>query len=339
MRIAEQLCLIVLAGVTAIACQRGAEMPAGPAGVIAIDGSSTVFPISEAVAEEFQKKHAARVTIGVSGTGGGMQKFCKGEIDITNASRPMQKAELEACQKAGVEFIELPVAYDGIAVVVHPENTFVDQLTTAELKTLWAPEAQGQVTRWSQVRAGFPDREVHLFGPGTDSGTFDYFTQAICGKERASRGDFTSSEDDNVLVQGISSDPAALGYFGFAYYQANRARLKLVPIDDGKPENGAGPMVPSEQTIADGRYQPLSRPLFVYVSRKAAARPEVQAFIAYYLEQAAALILEVGSVPLPPRAYALARERFERRVLGSVFRGEGVKVGVTVEALLAAESE
>jgi phosphate transport system substrate-binding protein len=229
------------------------------------------------------------------------------------------------------------VAYDGIAVVVHPENAFVDHLTTAELKTLWAPEAQGKISRWSQVRAAFPDKEVHLFGPGTDSGTFDYFTQAVNGKERASRGDFTSSEDDNVLVQGISSDPAALGYFGFAYYQANRARLKLVPIDDGKAENGAGPVAPSVESIAAGTYQPLSRPLFIYIARRAAERPEVQAFVDYYLAQASALITEVGSVPLPTRAYALARARFDKRVAGSLFKGEGVKVGMTIEALLAAE--
>jgi phosphate transport system substrate-binding protein len=331
-------CALTLAlGLAPAACDRSGQT-ATPAGIVSIDGSSTVFPICEAVAEEFQRAHPARVTIGVSGTGGGMQKFCKGEVDIANASRPIQKSEIEACRKAGLDFIELPVAYDGIAVVVHPKNAWVDHLTVAELRTMWAPEAQGKITRWNQIRPSFPDRELHLFGPGTDSGTFDYFTHAICGKERSSRGDFTSSEDDNVLVQGIATDEAALGYFGYAYYQANRSRLKLVPVDDGQDDNGPGPVAPDERTIAVGTYQPLSRPLFVYVSTRAAARPEIRAFVDYFLSHSRALVTEVGYVPLPERAYELARERFARRRTGSLFAGEGVKIGLTIEALLAAEA-
>ena len=210
---------------------RGGRAPAnsGPS-LVSLDGSSTVFPISEAVAEEFQKvEKAIRVTVGISGTGGGFQKFCRAEIDISDASRPISATEVAACQKSGVEYIELPIAYDGIAIAVNPKATWADKITTAEMKTLWAPDAQGKVTKWSQVRKGWPDREIHLFGAGVDSGTYDYFTEAINGKAKASRGDFTSSEDDNVLVQGISNDELALGFVPYAYYEGNHDKLKLVP--------------------------------------------------------------------------------------------------------------
>ena len=211
--------------------------------MVTLDGSSTVFPISEAVAEEFQKVNQnTRVTVGISGTGGGFQKFCRGEIDISDASRPISASEVDACAKSGVEFIELPIAYDGIAITVSPKATWADKITVAELKTIWAPDAQGKVKKWNQVRPGWPDREIHLFGAGVDSGTFDYFTEAINGKAKASRGDFTSSEDDNVLVQGISNDELALGFLPFAYYEENASRLKLVPVDDEKADNGAGPI-------------------------------------------------------------------------------------------------
>jgi phosphate transport system substrate-binding protein len=244
---------------------------------------------------------------------------------------------VELCAKNKVNYVELPVAYDGLAVVVHPGNTWVDHMTVSELATLWKPEAQGKVMRWSQVRAGWPDKEVHLFGPGVDSGTYDYFTQAVVGKEHSSRGDFTSSEDDNVLVQGISTDQGALGYFGFAYYVKNKNRLKIVPVDDGKSENGNGPIAPSPETVTNGTYQPLSRPLFIYVSQAAVDRGEVQDFVRYYLGQAPKLSREVGYIPLPERAYKLVANRFARRVLGSVFGASGSRVGVTVEELLARE--
>lgn len=319
------------------ASSKPGEAPAGEPAVIAIDGSSTVFPITEAVAEEFQKTNKSRVTIGVSGTGGGFKKLCKGEVAIAGASRPIKPSEVQACASAKIGYIELPVAYDGIAVVVHKDNAFVDKMTVAELKALWAPEAQGKVTKWSQVRAGWPDEEIHLFGAGVDSGTYDYFTQAIVGKEHASRGDYTSSEDDNVLVQGISTDKNALGFFGFAYYVENQDKLKIVPVDDGDEQNGAGAIAPSVETVGNGTYQPLSRPIFVYVNAEMAKRKEVQALIHFYMNEGKALVKEVGYIPLPDRGYQLAQARFDKGVTGSVFGGGGSKVGVTVEELLSSE--
>lgn len=312
----------------------GSASSNGPS-IIAIDGSSTVFPITEAVAEEFQKEAAARVTIGVSGTGGGFKKFCSKEIVISGASRPIKPSEVKMCDTSAVSYIELPVAYDGIAVVVNKKNTWVDQLTVEELGRMWEPKAQAEIKTWDQVRTGFPEKEVHLFGPGVDSGTYDYFTKAIVGEEHKSRGDFTSSEDDNVLVQGVSTDPLALGFFGFAYYSENKDKLKLVPIDDDKDDNGAGAIAPSPQTVADGSYQPLSRPIFIYVNKAAAERPEVSAFVKYYLTQGAPLVKETGYIPLPGRANELVLKRFEERIEGSLFAGEGSKVGVTVEQLLS----
>ena len=307
---------------------------------IRIDGSSTVYPITEAVAEEFQRTRPdARVTVRISGTGGGFQRFCRGETDISNASRPIKASEIEACRAAGITFTELPVAYDGLVVVVHPDNTWVDYLTVDELKRIWAPEAQGKITRWSQVRAGWPDRELHLFGPGVDSGTYDYFTEAIVGEEGASRGDFTSSEDDNVLVQGVATDELALGFFGIAYYEQNASRLRAVPIDDGNPANGEGPVAPSIETTKNGTYQPLSRPLLVYVSHRSAEQPALQAFMDFYLTRGAELVEEVGYVPLTDEGYALVRAHFERRVPGTAFGDGGSQVGITIEELLARERE
>lgn len=305
------------------------------ASIISIDGSSTVFPITEAVAEEFGKKHETKVTIGVSGSGGGFKKFCKKETDISGASRPIKPSEVELCKKNGVEYVELPISYDGIAVVVHKEAEWVDKMTVVELKRLWAPEAQGKIIRWNQVRTGWPDKEIHLFGPGVDSGTYDYFTHAIVGKEHSSRGDFTSSEDDNVLVQGIAGDKGALGFFGFAYYIENKGKLKIVPIDDEKTQNGAGAIAPSLESVGKGTYQPLSRPLFIYVSTRAAERQEVQTFIQFYLDEGRPLVKEVGYIPLPDKAYGLVKARFDERIVGSVFGGGGSKVGVTIEGLLS----
>ena len=278
--------------------------------IITIDGSSTVFPIAEAVAEEFQKVHShARVTVGISGTGGGFQKLCRGEIDITGASRPIKPTEVEACSNNNIEWVEIPVAYDGIAVVVNTENDWVNSITVEELSALWEPDAQDQVTHWNQVRAEWPEEEVHLFGPGVDSGTFDYFTEVIVGDSGASRGDFTSSEDDNVLVQGVSRDKVALGYFGFAYYEENQDKLKLLGVSEG----GADAILPSPDTINNGTYSPLSRPIFVYVSKTAANRTEVDTFVKYYLNEGTGLVREVGYVPLPEAEYALTRTNYQAR--------------------------
>jgi phosphate transport system substrate-binding protein len=336
-----RLCAIALvSATTAAACGGGssesAASNAAPA-VIQLDGSSTVFPISEAVAEEFQKANPGiRVTVGISGTGGGFQKFCRGETDISDASRPIRPTEIETCQKAGIEYIELPIAYDGLAVVVNPKNTWATSVTVAELKTLWSPDAQGKVLRWNQVRSSWPNREVRLFGAGVDSGTYDYFTEAVVGKEGASRGDFTSSEDDNVLVQGVGSDELALGFLPFAYVEQNQDKLKLVPVDDGKAENGSGPLAPSAETVRNGTYQPLSRPLFIYVAKKAAERPEVQKFVDSYFD-ASALIREVGYVELTPQIYDLAKKHFAERKVGTAFGAGGSQVGLTLEQLLTRE--
>jgi phosphate transport system substrate-binding protein len=281
---------------------------AGPS-LISLDGSSTVFPISEAIAEEFQKADQnTRVTVGISGTGGGFQKFCRGEIDIADASRPISATEIAACEKSGIGYIELPIAFDGIAIAVNPKNSWADKITVAELKTLWNPDAQGKVTRWNQVRKDWPNREIHLYGAGVDSGTYDYFTEAINGKAKASRGDFTSSEDDNVLVQGISNDELALGFLPFAYFEENSAKLKLVPVDDGK----AGPVSPSPETIEKGTYRPLSRPVYIYVSKKAAQRPEVQRFVEFFLKNANTLVRDVNYVSLGAAAYSAGADKFAK---------------------------
>jgi phosphate transport system substrate-binding protein len=333
---------VFLAAIVALAtgCKRDSERSNDGTGggdvggsVIAIDGSSTVFPITQAVAEEFQAKKGGQVTVGVSGTGGGFKKFCRGDVAVTGASRPIKKSELEQCKASGIEIIELPVAYDGIAVVVNSANTWVDHLTTEELKKIWSPGAEKTVTRWSDVRDGFPDAKLVLFAPGVDSGTFDYFTKAINGKEQASRTDFTSSEDDNILVTGVAGDKGAISYFGYAYYAESKDKVKLVAINDGDPANGEGPIEPSPETVANGTYQPLSRPIFIYVSKKAAGRPEVSAFVQFYLTEGSALTTEVGYIPLSERAYEMVRGRFESGTPGTMFTG-GSKVGATVEKLL-----
>jgi phosphate transport system substrate-binding protein len=303
--------------------------------IIKIDGSSTVYPITEAVAEEYQKlmKGSVKVTVGISGTGGGFKKFSRGETDISDASRPITKKEIDACKEAGIDYIELPVAYDGLAVMVNPKNNWVTSMTVADLKKIWEPEAEGKVSRWNQVNPAWPDTPLKLYGPGVDSGTFDYFTEAIVGKSRSSRGDFTASEDDNVLVQGIASDKGALGFFGYAYYAENPDKLKLVAINGGK-----GPILPSEKTVMDGTYYPLSRPIFIYINKKSVERPEVKEFVEFYLKNASKLVKEVKYVPLPDKAYKLAAERFSKRVTGTVFGGEA-KIGMKVEDLLKLEEK
>ncbi len=305
--------------------------------VVKIDGSSTVFPITEGVAEDFQKakKGAVKVTVGISGTGGGFKKFCRAETDIQNASRPILKKEMDDCKAAGVEYFELPVAFDALTVVMNPKNTFLKQITVEELKKIWEPAAQGKITRWNQVNPAWPDAPIKLFGAGADSGTFDYFTEAINGKSKASRGDFTASEDDNVLVQGVSQDVNALGYFGYAYYAENQARLKAVPIVEkaGKPA-----VAPSEQTVLSGAYQPLSRPIFIYVNAKALGKPEVKEFVEYFMKEAAKIAKEVKYVPLPAKAYTTNLEHLAKGKKGTVFGGTA-EVGLTIYELMNREAK
>lgn len=306
---------------------------------IRIDGSSSVYPITEAVAEEFREiESSIRVTVGVSGTGGGFRKFTRGETDISNASRPITAIERKAAEENGIEFIEIPVAYDGLAVVVSRENDFVDYLTISELKKIWEPEAQGVIKSWKQVRESFPDVPINLYGAGTSSGTYDYFTEAVVGKAKSSRGDYTASEDDNVLVQGVSSDRNSLGYFGLAYYSENSDKLRLVAIDDENPENGTSPVLPSAASVNDGTYGPLARPEFIYVSLKAANDPYVQKFIKFYMENAAPLVEEVGYIPLSKEAYQISYERFVKKITGSMFDDKS-HVGVDLIKVLRAENE
>jgi phosphate transport system substrate-binding protein len=318
----------------------GACLVAAPAfaqrQVVKVDGSSTVFPITEAVAEEFQKakKNAVKVTVGISGTGGGFKKFCRGETDISDASRPILDKEMADCKAAGIEYFELPVAFDAITVVINPKNGFIKQLTVAEMKKIWEPAAQGKVTRWKQVNPAWPDQPMKLFGPGADSGTFDYFTEAVVGKSKSSRGDFTASEDDNVLVQGVARDVNALGYFGFAYYVENKDKLRAVPIVNDKGQ----PVVPSLEAVVKGTYQPLSRPIFIYVNAKSLAKPEVKEFAQFYMEHGAKLSQEVKYVPLPAHAYKTAWDHVLKNKKGTVFGGTA-EVGVTIEELLKREAK
>lgn len=313
----------------------GDRIDPSEAPIIKIDGSSTVFPIAEAVAEEFQlaERGAARVTVGLSGTGGGFKKLCRGDTDLANASRPILSEEMTACRASGIEYLELPVAFDAITVVVNPENDWVKSITLEDLKKIWEPAAQGVILRWNQVRPEWPDEPLMLFGPGADSGTFDYFTEAVVGEAKSSRGDYTASEDDNVLVQGVEHNTNALGYFGFAYYISHQERMRAVPIV--QPDGST--VLPSIETVTSGAYQPLSRPLFIYPSAKAAERPEVQRLLEFYLKEGGTLAAEVGFVPLPAQASATALEHLRNRRVGTVFGGKP-DVGVTIEELLEREA-
>ncbi len=306
----RRLAVLTLLPAAALACGGGEEgsSEGGLTGQVQIDGSSTVFPVSEAIAEEFQIAHPdVRVTVGISGTGGGFKRFCAGEIDIADASRPMKESEAARCAENGIEFVELPVAWDGLSVMVNPANDFVECLTVDELRRIWEPGST--VRTWRDVRPEWPAEEIALYGPGTDSGTFDYFTETVVGEPGASRPDYQASEDDNVLVQGIAGDRYALGYFGYAYYAENADRLKLVAID-----GGAGCVWPSEETIADGTYTPLSRPLYIYVSRRALERPEVAAFVDFYLQHAPELVPPTGYLPLSAEEYAEGLARVHGQV-------------------------
>jgi len=303
-------------------------------GDVLIDGSSTVFPVTAAAAEEFAAYAPdVRITVGISGTGGGFERFCRGETDIQNASRPIAPDEAAICEENGVEYIELPVAYDGLTVVAHPDNDWADCLTVEELNMIWGPEAEGQITNWNQVRPEFPDAPLNLYGAGTDSGTFDYFTEAINGDSGASRGDYQASEDDNVLVQGVSGDVNALGYFGYAYYVENQDSLKVVAVEN--PETGEC-VEPSIESVNNGSYQPLSRPIFIYVKAEAAERPEVAEFVNFYLSQSFTPLIEtpeVGYVPLPDEVYEAVTERFNTGTTGTLFP-EGQEVGATLDRYL-----
>ena len=320
--------LVVLAGIAAACGTR-----AGAGRSIIIDGSSTVFPITEAVAEEFGSitGGTVRVTVGISGTGGGFKKFCNKETDISSASRPIIDSEIKMCDKNKVEFIEIPVAIDGVTVMVHLDNDFVECITVEELKTIWEPEAERKVTRWNQVRPEWPDRSMHLYGPGVDSGTFDYFTEVINGQSHSSRGDYTASEDDNVLAQGISGDKKSLGFFGYAFFIENIDRLKAVEVD-----GGGGCVEPTVETINDGSYSPLSRPLFVYVAKAAAGKVDIKEFVRFFLsEDGRKLADDVGYIPFPAQVYDLVLARFENAQTGTLFGGDNPQRG-SVEQVLAA---
>jgi phosphate transport system substrate-binding protein len=304
---------------------------------IMIDGSSTVFPISEAFAEEFQKlkKGAVRVTVGISGTGGGFKKFCRGETDISNGSRPILKQEIDECAKSGVPFIEMPIAFDALTVAVSPKNDFITCLTIPQLKKMWEPAAQGKVMNFSDVDPSWPNRKMTLFGAGADSGTFDYFTEAVNGKAKSTRADFTASEDDNVLVTGIERDANALGYIPYAYYEPHQKQLKAVAIDEGK---GKGCVKPSLEAVTAGTYNPLARPLFIYVSTKAAEKPEVKEYIEFIMTKGAPLVKEVKYLPIPDTAYATALKHFRDGRKGSVFGGVP-EIGISIDALMKRDAK
>lgn len=307
--------------------------------LIKVDGSSTVYPITEAIAEEFQgaTKGKFKVTAGISGTGGGFKKFCRGETDIQGASRPITKSEIQACKAKGIDFFELPIAFDATVVAVNPKNTWLNEISVEDLKKIYEPAAMSKIKRWKQVNPAWPDEEIKLFGAGSDSGTFDYFTEAIMGKAKSSRGDYTASEDDNTLVKGIGGDRNAIGYLPMSYYVENKKTLKALAIIGGPKAPKKTGVLPSKETVEDGSYFPLARPLLLYVSSKSAKRPEVSEFIRFYLKNAQAIAPEVKYVALPAKAYTLADEHFVNGKIGTVF-ADGHHVGITIEQLLKKEA-
>ena len=335
------IALIALAaGGTLVACggqKGGDDRAAGPlSGKIIVDGSDTLFPVSKAMAAAFRESNpAVQIDVEFSGTGGGFKKFCAGQIDIEDASRPIKSEEGEQCKAQHIEYIELPVAFDPLTVVVNPKNTFVDCLTIVDLKAMWEPAAEGKKTQWNQIRESYPALPLVLFGPGKASGTFDYFTFAIVGAEGSSRGDYTKSEDDMVIERGVAAQPNALGYFGYAYYQANKEQLKAVAVD-----NGSGCVMPSAKTVEDETYQPLSRPLFIYINKAAATRPEVRAFTRFYLaRESTNIVTKVGYVPLPKSALVMQVSRFEKGETGSAFGAHGSVTGAKLNPFEEEEKE
>ncbi len=311
-------------------CTKQAPSPTGPlAGTIKVDGSSTVLPLSQEIATAFHEMNpGVKVTVDVSGSGSGFKKLCAGLIDIADASRPINAAESSECKRGRIDYVELPIGFDAISVVVSAKNTFVDCLTVGDLKTTWEPAAEEKIKTWNQIRSTFPTYPLTLFGPGRESGTFDYFALAIVGTESSGRNDYTQSEDDTVIERGVAADPNALGYFGYAYYVANKEQLKLVGVNSGH-----GCVLPSAQTVTDGTYQPLLRPLFIYVNAATVARPEVKAFTRFYLAaENAQYVTKVGYVPVPAAALAARSSRFEKGIAGSALGGHGSVIGVMVHA-------
>jgi phosphate transport system substrate-binding protein len=302
-------------------------------GEIIIDGSSTVYPITELAMQQFAGiAPNVRIQLGVSGTGGGFKKFCAGITDISDASRPIKPDESEICRANGIEFVEIPVAFDGISVIVNPENRWAQCMTVDELKQMWAPDSEGKIVTWKQIRADWPDQPFKLYAPGIDSGTHDYFTAAIVGKEDASRNDYIGSEDDYILMQRVIEEKNGIAYVGFAYYQEYTDKVGVVAVNGGN-----GCVSPSIETITNGTYTPLARPLFIYVRNDRLDRPEVEAFVTFYIDNAADLVQAARYIPLPPRVYELVKQRVVKRTTGSVF--EGIQVGVSIETLLMLEDK
>ena len=341
---------IAIAVATAlVSCSGNVSSTQNP--TIDIDGSSTVYPITKAIVDSHnaQKEQNADINLNVSGTGGGFDKFCQGETDITNASRPISTSEMNTCREAEVAYIELPIAFDALTVVVNKDNDWIDSITVEELKTIWSPKATDTITRWNQVNPEYPDRPLNLYAPDPDSGTFDqrsqqapsfyggvicdYFTEAVVGESGTSRSDYLDSEDDNTLVQGVKQDPNAMGYFGLAYYETQKDEIKALAIDSGD-----GAVLPSRETVESGQYQPLSRPLFIYINSSAAQKnPQLQALVKYYLEKAPDTVRQVGYVPLPEEGYELTKIHFDRGKVGTVFEGKSV-FNLTIEELLTKQA-
>jgi phosphate transport system substrate-binding protein len=320
------------AALVLLGCLVGCEQPVAVTGKIDIDGSSTVFKLTQAVAEEFRSDNAGvQIKVDKSGTGGGFSKFVLGKLDICDASRPIAQKEIDLCKENGVEYIELPIAFDAITVAVNSQNSWCESMTTAELKKLWEPEAEGKITTWKQVREEWPDQKIELFGQGHDSGTFEYFTEAIVKQKNKSRTDCTASEDDNVILLGIEGEKGALGYVPYAYFAPRAGKtMKAVKIDSGK-----GPVAPSPQAVKDASYSPLSRPLFIYINRKAAEKPEVKKFVEFYLENGEKMAEVVGYIPLNAADYAKVLERFRKLQTGTSFGGASSE-GKTLNDILSA---
>lgn len=301
--------------------------------IIKIEGSSTVYPITKVVANKFEltRKNVVKVAVDISGSSGGFKKFCRGEIDIANASRPILRKEMADCKNSRVQYVEIPVAFDAITVAVNPDNNWLTTLTVAELKKIWEPAAQGRITQWNHINTSWPNEAFKLYGADSESGTFDYFTKAIVGKSKSIRSDFIESENDNVLVEGVANDKNGLGFFGFHYYIENQNKVKAVAINNGK-----GGILPSVESVEDGSYQPLSRPIFIYVSIKAAEKPEVREFVEFYLKNALLLVKETKFFPLPPTAYRTMMEHFNKKRAGTVFNGKP-SIGLTIDELIRRE--